>query len=181
MRAARSARGAAAPFVTLAMLFGASAPGAAADTAAAAASTAPVIAVRIDGEKPVPFDAAALAALPQHDVAAQAHGKTFACSGPDLFELAAKVGAPGGEALRGQRLEYVVRVGAADGYHVEFALAELDPAMREAVPIVTARCNGAALDAKDAPFRVIVPGDKRPARWIRQVQSVEIFKASAPP
>jgi len=156
----------------------ASAPCAAADGAAAGA---PSIAVRIDGGKPVAFDAAALAALPQHEVSAKAHGKTVACSGPNLFELAAKVGAPGGETLRGKSLDYAVRVGAADGYHVVFALAELDPAMRDAVPIVTARCNGAALDEKDGPFRVVVPGDKRPARWIRQVQGVEIFKVSAPP
>ena len=34
--------------------------------------------------------------------------------------------------------------------------------------------DGKALDARGGPFRVVVPGDKRPARWIRQVTTLKI-------
>jgi len=135
---------------------------------AVVAAAEPSIAVRKDDGAPQTFDAPALAALPQHTLRAEAHGKTVECSGPYLIDVLDKVGAPHGEALRGKQLDYVARVRAADDYRVVFSLAELDPAMHDAVPIVTASCNGAPLDAKDGPFRVIVPGEKRPARWIRQ-------------
>jgi len=123
------------------------------------------------------FDNAALAKLPQQTVHAEAHGKAVTCSGPNLINLVAAVGAPSGEKLRGKNLALYVRVSAADGYRAVFALAELDPGMRDAVPIVTDRCDGAALDAKDGPFRIVVPGEKRPARWVRQVTAIDVLSA----
>ena len=98
-------------------------------------------------------------------------------AGPYLIDLLGAVGAPAGEALRGKNLALYVRVSAADGYRAVFALAELDPDLRSDVPIVTASCNGNALDAKDGPFRLVVPGEKRPARWVRQVTAVDLLRA----
>jgi len=123
------------------------------------------------------FNSAALAKLPQQTVHAEAHGNAVTCSGPNLIEVVAAAGAPSGEKLRGRNLALYVRVSAADGYRAVFALAELDPGMRDAVPIVTDRCEGAALDAKDGPFRIVVPGEKRPARWARQVTSIDVLSA----
>jgi len=121
------------------------------------------------------FDSAALAKLPQQTVHAEAHSKAVNCSGPNLIDVLAAVGAPSGEKLRGKNLTLYVRVSAADGYRAVFALAELDPGMRDAVPIVTDHCDGAALDAKDGPFRIVVPGEKRPARWVRQVMAIDVL------
>jgi hypothetical protein len=135
--------------------------------------------ISVSGEdgKTQHFDLAALAQLPQHNVHAEAHGKAVACSGPNLIDLLGAVGAPAGEALRGKNLALYVRVGAADGYRAIFALAELDPGFRSDVPIVTASCDGSVLDAKDGPFRLVVPGEKRPARWVRQVTAIELLRA----
>jgi len=33
------------------------------------------------------------------------------------------------------------------------------------------------LAAKDGPFRVVAPGEKRPARWIRQVTAIDLLRA----
>ena len=66
---------------------------------------------------------------------------------------------------------------AADGYRAVFALAELDPGFRGDVPIITASCDGKALDAKDGPLRLVVPGEKRPARWVRQVTAIDVLRA----
>ena len=153
--------------------------------------SAPVIALAADGaavptasitvqsedNKPTTFDAAALAKLPQHTVTAEAHGKKVTCDGVNLSDVVAKAGAPQGEALRGKALTMYVRVSGSDGYRVVYSLAELDPAMHDNVPILTARCDGAALDAKDGPFRIVYPGEKRPARWIRQVTSIDLLRA----
>ncbi|MDR3388715.1 MAG: hypothetical protein P4L92_16835 [Rudaea sp.] len=135
------------------------------------------ISVGVEGAAPQQLDAAALAKLPQHQIHAEAHGKTVACEGPTLIDVLTGAGAPGGDKLRGRNLELYVRISAADGYHAVFALAELDPGFRDDVAIVTNRCDGAPLDAKDGPFRLVVPGEKRRARWVRQVTAIDLLRA----
>lgn len=142
-------------------------------------SSPPNTAVSVKGEdgKTESFDAAALSKLPQHEVHAEAHGKAVTCSGATLSDVLAKVGAPQGEALRGKGLSLYVKVSARDDYHVVYSLAELDTASHDNVPILTTHCDGKDLDDKEGPFRVIYPGEKRPARWIRQVDSIELLRA----
>ncbi|HEY2394751.1 MAG TPA: hypothetical protein VGH81_02050 [Rudaea sp.] len=144
-----------------------------------ASRTPPAASVKVSGEdgKSQDFEVAALARLPQHNVHAEAHGKAVDCSGPNVIDLLGAVGAPNGEALRGKGLALYVRVSAADGYRAVFALAELDPVFRSDVPIVAASCDGKALDPKDGPFRLVIPGEKRPARWVRQVTAVDLLRA----
>jgi hypothetical protein len=142
-------------------------------------STPPNTAVTVKGEsgKAQSLDAAALGKLPQHEVHAEAHGKAVKCEGPTLSDVLAQVGAPQGETLRGKALSLYVKVSGRDDYRVVYSLAELDPAMRADVPILTTKCNGANLDDNEGPFRVIYPGEKRPARWIRQVNAIELLRA----
>jgi hypothetical protein len=141
------------------------------------AGKAPTISVSIENSAAQQFDSVALAKLPQLKVRAEAHGKTVACEGPALIDVLAAAGAPHGDKLRGGNLALYVRVSAADGYRAVFALAELDPALRDDIAIVTDRCDGAPLDAKDGPFRLVVPGEKRPARWVRQVMAIDLLRA----
>jgi hypothetical protein len=144
---------------------------------AVAVSTAASLAVAGEDGKIVRFDLASLARLPQHSVHAEAHGKAVDCTGANLIDVLGAVGAASGEALRGRSLALYVRISAADGYRAVFALAELDPGFRSDVPIITASCEGKALDAKDGPFRLVVPGEKRPARWVRQVTAIDLLRA----
>lgn len=153
--------------------FAIAVPAWSADGASATAS----VAVRGENGNVQTFDAKSLSQLPQHTVSAEAHGKKITCDGPNLIDMLAKVDVPQGEAIRGKALSLYVRVSAADGYRAVYSLAELDPAMREAVPILTSHCDGAPLDAKDGPFRIIVPGEKRPARWVRQVTAIDLLRA----
>jgi DMSO/TMAO reductase YedYZ molybdopterin-dependent catalytic subunit len=71
---------------------------------------------------------------------------------------------------------YVV-VDAADGYRAVFALAELDPAQTDRVILLADRKDGQPLPAAEGPLRVVVPGEKRPARWVRQVKAVWIGRS----
>jgi hypothetical protein len=138
---------------------------------------ASAIAVSIEGAAAQRLDAAALARLPQHTIHAEAHGNAITCEGPALIDVLAAARAPHGDALRGGNLALYVRIGAADGYRAVFALAELDPGFRDALPIITGRCDNAPLDAHDGPFRLVVPGEKRPARWVRQVATIDVLRA----
>jgi hypothetical protein len=56
--------------------------------------------------------------------------------------------------------------------------AELDSTLTGKVPLLVDRLDGQPLTARDGPWRVFVPGDRRPARWVRQV--VRLHLASAP-
>jgi hypothetical protein len=69
-------------------------------------------------------------------------------------------------------------VEAKDGYRATFAWAELDSTfMDKAVYVVTNR-DGKLLSEKDGPFQLVVPGEKRSARWVRQVPALRIRQAN---
>ncbi|MBN8884290.1 MAG: hypothetical protein J0I77_01105 [Rudaea sp.] len=141
---------------------------------------APQTAVAVGGEngKTLSLDFAALDKLPQRRVQAEAHGHKADCRGANLIDVLAQVGASSGEKLRGKDLALYVRIRAADGYRVVYALAELDPMFRgDNVPVLTHECDGKPLDANDGPFRIVAPDEKRPARWIRQVTAVDLLRA----
>ncbi len=98
-------------------------------------------------------------------------------SGVRLAELLADYGAPLGDQLRGKSLlAYVVAAGS-DGYKVVFALAEIDPTFHPGEVIVADTMNGKALDEKTGPFRLVMTEDKRPARSVRNLVSIELKMA----
>jgi hypothetical protein len=124
-----------------------------------------------------------VAALPHERVTLQLDTKSESCEGVPLSALLAKVGAPQGKALRGPEMADVVLVGAADGYRVAIALAETDPLMRANRIVLADRCAGAPLGPQEGAFRIVVEGDKRPARAVRQVTTILLVRlpaASAP-
>ena len=66
-----------------------------------------------------------------------------------------------------------VRVTASDHYQAVFSLGELDPMLGNE-QVILADTQDSHPPGKDGPFRLIVPGDKRPARWIRHVTTIEV-------
>jgi hypothetical protein len=66
---------------------------------------------------------------------------------------------------------------ASDGYRVVFALAELDPDFGNAQVLVAENVDGHPLSANDGPLRLVVPGDKRQARWIRLLTTLTVARA----
>lgn len=98
-------------------------------------------------------------------------------AGVPLIELLKQVGAPVGHDVRGKALaEYVVATGS-DGYKVVLALAEIEPDFHPGDVLVADAMNGKPLDAKVGPFRLVVTDDKRPARSVRNLVSVELKAA----
>lgn len=142
---------------------------------------AAVAVVAVGGEvaHPLRLDANALAAMPHHDVTASAHGQSGTWTGVALADILRAAGVPLGETLRGRNLLLYVRIGAADGYHVVYSLAELDPGFRDNGVILAYRRDGKPMDSHEGPFRVIAPHEQRPARWIRQVTNIDVLRAPA--
>lgn len=133
------------------------------------------------GQATSTVDAALLAGLPAHDVTLTAHGVTQTCNGPKFAAVLAKLGLPQGEALRGPALASGVIVHARDGYAVLFSLGEVDAALGNEGAIVATQCDGKPLTDKDGPFRLIVPNEKRPARSVRQLATIELVGGAHAP
>ena len=63
---------------------------------------------------------------------------------------------------------------AADGYRVVIALPELDPAFTDKQFVLAFLKDGKVLDEKEGPYRIVIPEEKRMARWVRQVTTLKI-------
>jgi len=101
--------------------------------------------------------------------------KTETYEGVLLEELLRRAGVPQGDQLRGKRMATYVIAEAEDGYQVVFSLAELDSGITNSEVLVADTVDGAPIDAKRGPFRLVVPHDKRPARWVRMLKSIAVF------
>jgi hypothetical protein len=101
-------------------------------------------------------------------------------SGVAVRDLLASVGAPLADKLRGPALQLAVLVRSLDGYAVLYALPEFDESFSYRTIIVADRIDGAPIAGKAGPLRIIVPGDKHAARWIRMVKSIEIIQPAGP-
>ena len=125
----------------------------------------------------VPLDAATLSALPRETVATTIHGETLRCEGVALAALLQAGGAMPAEPLHGAQLGRYVQVDARDGYRAVFSLAEFDPTLGGRAAFLVDHCDGAPLDDDTGPLRLVVPGEARPARWVRQVRSITVIVA----
>jgi hypothetical protein len=109
-----------------------------------------------------------MAKVSDHDAPAQFEGVSLA-------SLLSSANIQLGDKLRGPRMTEALLVEAADGYKVVFALAEIDPAFAVREIVLADKRDGKPLDAKEGPFRIVASGDKRPARWIRQVTALKVI------
>ena len=126
-------------------------------------------------DKKISLDAGELAKLPATEVDASDHQTKHRYSGVLIRDILGLVGAPFGDALRGKALSLVVRITANDNYTVVFALAEFDPGFSDRSIVLADQQDGQPLPDNAAPFRIVIPGDTHPARWIRQVRSIEVI------
>jgi DMSO/TMAO reductase YedYZ molybdopterin-dependent catalytic subunit len=106
--------------------------------------------------------------------------KTETYEGVLLEELLRRAGVPQGDQLRGKLLGTCVIAEAEDGYKVVFAIAELDSSIANAEVLVADTVDGAPIDAKRGPFRLVAPHDKRPARWVRMLKSITVSAPKEP-
>src|SRR5262249_36132312 len=96
--------------------------------------------------------------------------KTATYGGVLLRDLLREAGAPSGENLRGKAMATSIVINATDGYQVVFSLAELDESVGNTQVLIADSEDGKPLAQGAGPLRLVVPSDKRPARWVRMVK-----------
>jgi DMSO/TMAO reductase YedYZ molybdopterin-dependent catalytic subunit len=138
--------------------------------------------VLVVGQAARTFSEADLANLPRSSIVAAVHDeKPSRWEGVALAELLRRAGAPADKQLRGREMAKFVRITAADGYQIVFSLTELDPSFGDRNVLLVDRQDGHSLSQKDGPLRLVVAGDKRPARWVRNVETIEVVDGSSGP
>jgi hypothetical protein len=124
--------------------------------------------------KQIVFSRADIESLPHTKVTTHASETTATFEGVSLKSLLEKAGVEFGHSLRGRRLASCLLVEAADGYRVVIALPEIDPDFSYKQIILAFLQDGKPLDANAGPYRIIIPDEKRMARWVRQVTALKI-------
>ena len=140
--------------------------------AGAGAAYAQSFAVRVEGKPPATFTTADLAAMPRHTVTANQHGKQITYEGVYLRDVLAKEGVPSGSGLRGTKLSTYVLATAQDGYAVVYALAETDPDFTDGDLLIADKVGG----PPNGPFRIVAPHDRKPARSLRMLKSIDVVQ-----
>jgi DMSO/TMAO reductase YedYZ molybdopterin-dependent catalytic subunit len=129
-------------------------------------------------ERPLKLTTADLAKLPRQTVHTKDHlGKEVTFEGVQLGEVLKLAGVKFGEQLRGKDLALFLVIDAADNYRAVFALPELDHAFTDRVILLADKRDSTPLAPSEGPLRIVAPGEKRQARWVRQVSSLTIRRA----
>ncbi len=102
-------------------------------------------------------------------------GKPHIYTGVKLSEVLDSAGVTLGKELNGENLAKYILVMAADGYEVIFSLPEVDPEFNDQQIIIAYQVDGNPLPNGEGPFRMVVPDEKRLARWIREVTNIKVI------
>jgi DMSO/TMAO reductase YedYZ molybdopterin-dependent catalytic subunit len=152
---------------------------ASAQTATAPAATQEVL-LTVSGEveHPLKLTRADLDKYPRQALRAKDHdGKEYKYEGVAIVDILQLAGLKFGDALRGKALATYLLVEAADGYQAVYALPEFDPPTSDRLILLADRQDSAAFPAASGPLKIIAPGDKTHARWVRQVKTLIIVRA----
>jgi DMSO/TMAO reductase YedYZ molybdopterin-dependent catalytic subunit len=102
------------------------------------------------------------------------HGASHTYEGVRLTELLRLVDAPTGARSHADADRDYLVVTGGDGFRAVFSLAETDRSVQKRDVILADRMDGAPLLAHDAPYRVVVDGDQKPARSVYAVSRIEV-------
>jgi hypothetical protein len=141
-----------------------------------AQQTSPSITVTGTSAQPLLITAADLAQMPRATVTTTNGGIETRYEGVWLYEILKRAGVQLGEALRGKALTTYVLAEAQDGYQVVFSVGELDPGLTDGQVLLADKANGKPLFGDNGAFRIVAPGDKRPARSVRMLTKLEIVQ-----
>jgi hypothetical protein len=132
--------------------------------------------VQTESGKQTVLTRADIEALEHVKVTTSTAGVSTTFEGVAVKALLEKAGVGFGESIKGKRMASCLLVEAADGYRVVLALPELDPAFTDKQVVLAFLKNGKPLDDKEGPYRIVIPDEKRMARWVRQVTALKIVE-----
>jgi DMSO/TMAO reductase YedYZ molybdopterin-dependent catalytic subunit len=126
--------------------------------------------------KPLILSVKELSGLKSSEVkATDRDGKEHTFKGVMLWTILDSAGVTLVGDLRGENLAKYVIVKASDGYEVVFSLPEIDPEFSDKIILLAHEVDGRPLAPTEGPFRLVVPQDKKHARWIRQLTSIQVL------
>jgi hypothetical protein len=148
-------------------------------TAQTSVKTEPVLRVEVEGGKTLGLTAKDLAKFTRREVKATGHDeKESTYSGFSLSEILLAAGAKiGKDELKGKELAAYLVVEASDGYKATFSIAEISADFTDKVILLSDMRDGKPFDAKTGVWQIIVLGEKKHGRWVRQVAALKIKKA----
>jgi len=128
------------------------------------------------GEKTTDLTAAALTALPHVTVTVHnEHTKADETySGVPVIALLTPLGVS--DKPRGKQLRLYVVASGSDGYGVVYSIGEVTPDVHEATVMVADTEDGKPI-AADGPLKLVSTGEKRPARWVRNLVLIDVKAA----
>lgn len=141
-------------------------------TSLAAQERTTASALKVSGEvkKPLALSVADIAKMKRISVSMKDRdGKDQRYTGVAMQDILGLAGVSTGRDLRGENLSKFLLVKCADGYEVLFSLAEMDSSFTDRTVILADEWEGKPLPDGKGPFRLVVPGEKKPARSCFQV------------
>jgi len=140
----------------------------------AAIASCQQLTIRAEDGKQTVLARADIEALPHVKVTTAASGTSMTFEGVSLKAVLERGGVGFGQTMKGKRLASCLLVEAADGYRVVIALPEIDDAFTDKQFVLAFLKDGKPLDDKEGPYRIVIPDEKRMARWVRQVTALKI-------
>lgn len=127
-------------------------------------------------DKSAEWTAATLSGLPHKSVTLyNEHAKaTQTYSGVELIDLLKAIGVPDKPHGKDFRL-YLVAEGA-DGYEVVYSIGEVSPDVHDGTTLVADAMDGKPI-AASGPLQLVTSGEKRPARWVRNLIAIHVLTA----
>ena len=137
-------------------------------------ATAPAGPLHISfADKHAEWSPATLAPLPHVTITVyNEHAKanqTF--TGVPLSALLIQLGVP--ESPHGKDFRLYLVAAGSDGYQVVYSLGEVLPSVHDGTVIVADTLDGKPIDAS-GPLQLVTTGEKRPARWVRNLVSIDV-------
>ena len=102
------------------------------------------------------------------------HSVPHTYEGVRLTEILRLVDAPTGARIHADADKDYLVVTGGDGFRAVFSLAETDGSVQRHPVILADKMDGAPLPPHDAPFRIVVDGDQKPARSVYAVSRIEV-------
>jgi hypothetical protein len=130
--------------------------------------------IQTENGKQTVLTRSAIESLPHVKVTTHGSETSAMFEGVALRAVLEKAGVEFGHSMRGKRMASCLLVEAADGYRVVIALPEIDPDFNDKQVMLAFSQDGKPLDAKEGPYRVVIPDEKRMARWVKPITTLKI-------
>jgi hypothetical protein len=86
----------------------------------------------------------------------------------------------GNDPTKHAELHFAIIVQGRDGYSTLFSIGELMADLANRPVFIALDVDGKPWPAAEAPVKLIVPEDQKPARWVHSVQAISVVNVQSP-